>query len=97
MASDRGRTEHRGRYLEIERPALLRFTWISTATEDAETIVTVTFETVEDGTRVLLVHVGLSDAAAERHERGWESILLKMPFDLLPPTFGTGDCSRTTR
>jgi glutathione S-transferase len=78
MASDRGRHDHRGRYLEITRPERLRFSWVSTATNDAETIVTVTFETIEEGTRVTLVHVGLPDAtAAARHETGWQSILRK--------------------
>ncbi len=78
MANDRGRYEHRGRYLEIERPARLRFTWISAATDEAETTVTVTFESTEDGTRLTLVHVDLpDDAAAARHQSGWQSILRK--------------------
>lgn len=59
MADDRGRYEHRGRYLDISRPERLRFTWTSAATRGAETIVTVTFDIVEDGTRLTLVHVGL--------------------------------------
>ena len=79
MANARGgNSDHRGRYLEIDRPAQLRFTWISGATNGRETDVTVTFETVAEGTRVTLVHVGLPDAAAaSRHEGGWHSILRK--------------------
>jgi uncharacterized protein YndB with AHSA1/START domain len=76
MASERGRSDHRGQYLEIERPQRLRFTWASPATNGAETVVTVTFEPVEEGTRLTLVHTGLPDAtAATRHEGGWQSIL----------------------
>jgi len=78
MTSERGSSEHRGRYVEIERPARLRFTWMSTATNGIETDVTVTFEPIEDSTRVTLVHDGLPDRpAAARHEGGWTSILRK--------------------
>lgn len=78
MASVRGNSDHRGQYLEIDRPARLRFTWISAATGGRETDVTITFETVAAGTRVTLIHVGLPDAAAaSRHDGGWHSILRK--------------------
>lgn len=78
MSNDRGRYEHRGRYLEIARPERLRFTWASAATNGAETTVTVTFESVKDGTRLTLVHINLPDGAAvTRHEGGWQSILRK--------------------
>jgi uncharacterized protein YndB with AHSA1/START domain len=78
MANERGRYDHQGRYLEIERPERLRFTWVSAATNGGETDVTVTFDTVDEGTRVTLTHVGLPDAAsATRHEGGWQSILGK--------------------
>ncbi|MGH7635007.1 MAG: SRPBCC family protein, partial [Gemmatimonadaceae bacterium] len=43
MGSARGSHDHCGRYLEIDRPARLRFTWASPATNGAETEVTVTF------------------------------------------------------
>jgi uncharacterized protein YndB with AHSA1/START domain len=86
MANDRGRYEHRGQYLEIERPERLRFTWISAATGGTDTIVTVTFEAVEHGTRLTLIHVGLPDeAAAGRHQGGWQSILVKCRDAFAPP------------
>jgi uncharacterized protein YndB with AHSA1/START domain len=79
MASPRGAHEHRGRYVEIDRPTRLRFTWTSNATGGRETDVTVTFDEVEDGTRVTLVHVSLPDApAADRHRTGWRTILDKL-------------------
>jgi uncharacterized protein YndB with AHSA1/START domain len=83
MANAKGSYDHRGRYVEIERPVRLRFTWASAATNGNDTEVTVTFEDIEDGTRVTLVHVSLPDApAAERHERGWLSILAKCRDEL---------------
>jgi glutathione S-transferase len=78
MASERGRSDHRGRYVEIEPPERLRFTWMSAATGGAATMVTVTFEAVDEGTRLTLIHVGLpDDTAVARHESGWQSIVLK--------------------
>ena len=80
MANDRGEYDHRGRYVEIDRPARLRFTWASAATDGQDTDVIVTFETVDEGTRVTLVHSGLSESQAGRHEAGWRSILQKLSF-----------------
>ena len=78
MAGERGEFDHRGRYVEIVRPERVRFTWISAATNDAETDVTITFESIGGDTRVRLVHTGLADATAgKRHEGGWQSILQK--------------------
>ncbi len=88
MRNDRGEYDHRGRYLEIERPTRLRFTWASEATNGEETEVTVTFQSVDDSTRVVLVHVGLADGeTGVRHERGWQSILAKYADSFLsvPP------------
>ena len=79
MSSGRGDFEHRGRYLEIDRPNRIRFTWISPATNGEETEVTVSFEPEADGTRVTLVHVGLSNIEQrKRHEAGWQTILEKL-------------------
>jgi len=79
MASDRGEYEHRGRYVEIERPTRLRFTWVSAATDGRETDVTVTFDDVQDGTRVTLVHLGLTRSPiVDEHHKGWQSILGKL-------------------
>jgi len=86
MASERGEFDHRGRYLDIVRPERLRFTWISAATGGAETDVTVTFEAVDEGTRVTIVHVGLADETiANRHRGGWQSILDRCRGTVAPP------------
>jgi len=85
MASERGEFDHRGRYVEIVRPERLRFTWISAATGGAETDVTVTFDLVDEGTRVTIVHVGLADEMiATRHRGEWQSILAKSRDTVAP-------------
>lgn len=79
MASARGAFEHRGRYLEIDRPRRIRFTWASPATDNRDTDVTVTFAADGHDTRVTLVHRGLaSDEHCRRHQGGWQSILEKL-------------------
>jgi uncharacterized protein YndB with AHSA1/START domain len=83
MANAQGSYDHRGRYLEIERPARLRFTWASAGTNGNDTEVTVLLEAIEGGTRVTLVHVSLPDeTSAERHEHGWQSILARCRDEL---------------
>jgi uncharacterized protein YndB with AHSA1/START domain len=79
MTDDRGSYEHRGTYLEIDRPSRLRFTWIADATERRETYVLLTFVSVDDGTRVTLVHVDLPNAnVVDQYRSGWRSILEKL-------------------
>lgn len=70
---------HHGRYVLIDRPRRLVFTWISPGTEWRLSLVTVAFTPVDGGVRVDLEHEGLPDAdRAERHRRGWGSILDKL-------------------
>ena len=67
---------HYGRFLCIQRPALLEFTWVDEATSGQESIVTFDLETNGQGTRVVLTHSGLSDeVTARRYEEVWGAIL----------------------
>jgi uncharacterized protein YndB with AHSA1/START domain len=69
-------TPHFGRFLEVERPARLRQSWMSPYTLGQESIVTVTFEPRDTGTLMTLVHAGLpNDQMVAAHERGWAQIL----------------------
>ncbi|MCG8588762.1 MAG: SRPBCC domain-containing protein [Proteobacteria bacterium] len=73
---------HEGRYLEIDPPRRLAFTWVSTWLPEAEraTRVRVEFEALgDDRTRLTLVHDELpaGDAYAG-HDAGWKSILEKL-------------------
>jgi len=67
---------HYGRFLRIERPACLEFTWVSEATQGLETTVIVTFESRGAETLVTLRHAGVpDDAEGMRHKEGWAWVL----------------------
>jgi uncharacterized protein YndB with AHSA1/START domain len=68
-------TPHYGRFLEIERPARVRYSWMSPNTLGLESTVTVTFQPKGEDTLMTLVHSGLpNEAMAKAHEKGWGSI-----------------------
>jgi uncharacterized protein YndB with AHSA1/START domain len=77
-----GRTwPHYGRFLRIERPRLVEYTWVSEGTQGMESIVAVTFEPCGDQTRgaqteVTLRHSGVpDDEMGRRHKDGWAWVL----------------------
>ena len=76
---------HEGEYLELRRPERLAFTWISEATGNARSVVTIDLTGNGDKTEIVLVHEKLPDSqAAQMHEQGWIQIL-----DRLERHFGT--------
>jgi uncharacterized protein YndB with AHSA1/START domain len=79
VMGDEGRLiEHEGRYVVIDRPKRLIFTWVSAGTDHHLSLVTLTFTATASGVRIDLEHDGLPDAErAGRHEGGWSSILRK--------------------
>jgi uncharacterized protein YndB with AHSA1/START domain len=71
-----GARVHRGIYQVINRPHRLAFTWISTGTHGEESLVSVEFHPLVEGTEVVLTHERLpDDAAARAHATGWTRIL----------------------
>jgi len=72
-----GRTwPHFGRFLQIERPQRVEYTWMSEATKGAESIVLVTFEPRGDQTEVTLRHTGVpDDEMGRQHKDGWTWVL----------------------
>lgn len=69
---------HTGRYLEIDRPGKLVFTWISEGTKDQETVVTLALATDGEGTLLTLTHERFPDTESrDNHNKGWEAILEK--------------------
>jgi uncharacterized protein YndB with AHSA1/START domain len=75
-----GRTwPHYGRFVRIERPHLVEYTWVSEGTQGVESLVAVTFEPRGDRTEVTLRHTGVpDDEMGRRHQEGWTWVLSKL-------------------
>jgi uncharacterized protein YndB with AHSA1/START domain len=67
----------RGRYLEVERPRLLVYTWQPSWDDFAETTIRVELTPTRTGTRVRITHSGFGDrlASATGHTAGWRRVL----------------------
>jgi uncharacterized protein YndB with AHSA1/START domain len=85
------RIEHTGKYLTVDPPRLLSFTWRSPYTGSAPSVVTLTLTSDGDSTHLLLVHERLSDEAAESHREGWGAMLTRLVDEILalPPEEST--------
>ena len=67
---------HYGRYLRVEAPRLLEFTWVSESTYGKESVVTIEFTPRGDQTELRLSHDGLPDEKqAAGHTQGWTHFL----------------------
>jgi uncharacterized protein YndB with AHSA1/START domain len=75
-----GRTwPHYGRFVRIERPHRVEYTWVSEGTQGVESVVAVTFEPRGDQTQVTLRHSGVpDDEMGRRHQDGWGWVLAKL-------------------
>lgn len=68
-----------GEFLTVDPPNRMAFTWISSRTDEQETVVTISLRPVAGGTELRLRHEALPDpAAALDHERGWDQILRRL-------------------
>lgn len=67
---------HYGRYLKVERPRLLEFTWVSEGTQGKESVVTIELTARGAQTELVLSHEGLpTGEAGESHRGGWTEFL----------------------
>ena len=75
--SHEGRTwPHYGRFLAIDRPRRVEYTWVSEATKGVESIVAVSFESQGEQTEVTLRHTGVpDDDMGRQHKEGWTWLL----------------------
>ena len=70
---------HTGKYLEIDRPHKLVFTWHSEGTQQQETVVTLEMAPDGDGTMLTLSHERFPTAdSRDNHEKGWTVIIEKL-------------------
>lgn len=74
MRSEKGEIyPHTGTYKEIVPGEKIVFTWNSHVAKD--TVVTVQFSKVKDGTEVTLIHEFLADDMRQPHNQGWNHCL----------------------
>ncbi len=75
-----GEHNARGVYREIERPSRLVYTWNwDEYPEAGESLITVEFRAVDEGTEVAMVHSGLpTEELVKEHEGGWTSCLNRL-------------------
>ena len=78
MRGNDGEHVRRGKYVEIDRPKRLVFTWITGPTTDEPSIVSIELRPVFGGTELTLVHEKLPADEVEPHRQGWTSIDEKM-------------------
>lgn len=70
---------HTGKYIEIDRPNKLVFSWLSDGTQQKETIVTLDFEADSEGTVLTLTHDRFpTEESRNNHEQGWTVIADKL-------------------
>ena len=69
-------TQVAGVYREVVPDELISFTWNGSRFPDEDTLVTVTFRDVPEGTEVTIKHEHFSSQeVADRHQHGWEGCL----------------------
>lgn len=76
---------HTGKYVEIDRPNRLVFSWFLHGGKEKETVVTVDFKADGAGTLLTLTHERFSSAEnCDAHKQGWTDIVNQLEGVLGP-------------
>jgi len=78
MSHGKGDGDHWGEYLLIDRPSLLKFTWISANTDLRPTEVTVEFIERGRNTEIVLTHRRVPPDKLTAHLHGWTDIVERL-------------------
>lgn len=74
--------EHEGKYVEIDRPRRVVFTWQSRFTAGVSLVTVSLAAEGATSTHVLIVHSQLPSSAAESHGGGWAAMLGRLEQEL---------------
>ena len=70
---------HYGRFICLERPHRIQYTWVSEATQGLESVVTLTLEPHGQKTVVQVKHTNVpDDEGGRRHVKAWGYVLARM-------------------
>ena len=72
------RIDHAGKFLELEPPRRLVFTWSSPYTGAEPSVVTVELHASGVGTRLVLTHERLPEPVLKAHEGGWRTMVARL-------------------
>lgn len=79
MNSPAGEIVNRGRFLTLERPSKLQFTWISSRWDNQETLITVNLQKVGADCQLVLTHERFPvEHSSSQLVAGWTEILDKL-------------------
>lgn len=70
---------HYGRFIALEKPRVIQYTWVSEATHGMESLLTVTLEPKDGKTQVNVNHANVPDDEEGRnHKTAWGYVLGRM-------------------
>lgn len=70
---------HYGRFVTLDKPRRIQYTWVSEATQGLESLVTLNLEAQGDKTVVQVNHTNVpDDDAGRRHNQAWGYVLGRM-------------------
>lgn len=95
MHTPGGPVAHRGRYVAIERPTRLVFTWNSPYAGEHDSRVSVHFHAAGDATEVVITHERLPREHAEAHRGGWTDALRHLGDHAVGPASRAGAPGRS--